>query len=147
MFKDRIFETVVGIFTLAIFGVFFGYILIKGKNIINTDSSYNVFAKFNDIDGITIGSVVKISGLTIGEVEDLFLNESYMAVAKLKISSQYKIPFDSSLSVATSGIIGSKYLMISPGADDEMLKKNDYFSFTQSSISLDGLIKGFATKK
>ena len=69
-----------------------------------------------------------------------------MAVAKLKINQKYKIPADSSLSVATSGLIGTKYLMVSPGGDEEFLKQGDYFAKTQSSINLDGLIKNFASK-
>ena len=144
--KERTFEAIIGVFTIVIFAVFLGFVIIKTKSVIKTHSSYSLFAKFNDIDGIDIGSTVKLSGIVIGEVENITLNESYMAVVKIKMNSKYLIPSDSSISVTTSGFIGSKFLMISPGGDEEYLKNAQYFKKTQSAIGLDGLIKSFASK-
>jgi len=145
--SERLFETIVGIITLVVFSVFFVYMLNKSSSAIKGDKTYILYAKFSDIDGIAVGSPVKLSGISIGEAVQINIDENFMAVIKLKISSKYSLPADSSLSVSTSGLIGSKYLMVSAGADEAFLQNNDYFFKTQSSISLDGLIKSFATKK
>jgi phospholipid/cholesterol/gamma-HCH transport system substrate-binding protein len=143
---ERLFETIIGIGTLIVFAIFFVYILAKSSSVVGGGKYYNLYAKFSDIEGVVVGSAVKLSGITIGEVSQINIDENFMAVATLKVSSKYLIPTDSSLSVSTSGLIGSKYLMVSPGADEETLKNGSYFFKTQSSIGLDGLIKSFATK-
>jgi len=146
MIKDRYFEATLGLATIIVAIFFASYVFVKTKSSINKGSSYFLFAKFSDCDGIDIGSAVKISGLKVGEVEDIFIDKGFMSVVQISLNSDIKLPNDSSLSVATSGLIGSKYLMIAAGSDDEMLKAGEYFQYTQSSINVEGLIKKFATK-
>ena len=57
-----------------------------------------------------------------------------------------QIPIDSVLSVATSGIFGSKYLSIKPGFEENFIQNKGLFINTQSSLNLEDLISKFATK-
>lgn len=133
--------------TIISVATFFGIALLKlADKKIKTDS-YEVFALFNDIDGIDKGSKVKIGGLDVGQVARLELDSNYKVKVSLKINKGVKIPDDSSLNVATSGIIGSKYLKIQLGGSDEYLSNGDGFSFTQSNVDLMEMVGKFVFSK
>ena len=63
-----------------------------------------------------------------------------MAKVMIHLPSQLKIPFDSSLAVVSDGLLGGKYLAITPGGDDKTLKNGDVIEHTQSSVNLESLI-------
>lgn len=138
--KQNLVETFVGIFVIAVAVLFFMY-GYKVSNKAAPDASYILHANFDNIDGITSGGDVKLSGIKIGFVESVTLEkENYLARAKIHIDKKYDIPKDSRISVSTSGIIGGKYLRIEPGYEEEMFKNNDEFTNTQSAINLEDLI-------
>ena len=76
-------------------------------------------AKFLKVGGISIGNDVKLRGVKVGVVSKVELNDEYFAVLEFKISSEIKIPDNSSISVFNDGILGNKYLSIDPGGKDE----------------------------
>jgi len=124
------------------FALFFLASSIKTAKIRNNlNKTYNLTAKFNNINGISVGSDVKISGVKVGVIDDQFLDKSsYNAIIKFKINQDIKIPIDSSAKIASDGLLGGKYLSIEIGGDDQFLKENDQISFTQSSISFEDLL-------
>jgi phospholipid/cholesterol/gamma-HCH transport system substrate-binding protein len=136
------FEIIVGTFVLASAAFFFFTSFKNSKN--SSLSGYNLIAKFENIDGINNGSDVKISGVKIGTVESQFLDEKdFRATLKLKIANNIKLPNDSSAKVSSEGLLGSKYLSISPGGDEENLKEGDEIQFTQSSVNFEDLLGKF----
>ena len=117
---NNYFEIIVGTFVLFCAAFFFFTSFKSAK--VGTSGGYHLVAKFDNVDGIANGSDVKISGVKIGTVENQFLDETdFRAALKLNIDSSIKLPSDSSAKIASEGLLGSKYLAINPGGDEEML--------------------------
>lgn len=115
----------------------------------NTHRMKNVTlrAKFNNIDGITKGTDVKVSGVKVGHVSSVVLDKNtFQAIVYVAIDDSIKIPKDSILSVSTSGLIGAKYLEIKAGFEDEYLADNEFFTTTQSAQNIEDLISKFVAK-
>ena len=144
--KREYFETFIGFFVIAVAIVFCLYVAKITNKKLNI-STYNVYAKFENIEGLSIGSKVKIGGLDIGNISSIEIDNDYKIKLLLKIYSNIKIPNDSSISVSTSGLIGSKYLKVQAGGSDEYMTSNDEFEFTQSTMDLEELISKFMFNK
>jgi phospholipid/cholesterol/gamma-HCH transport system substrate-binding protein len=138
--KERVIETVVGfvVICLAIFSFMFFYkISDSGED----GEVYFLNSYFKNIEGVAEGNDVKLSGIKIGYIDNVTLeNGTYFAVARLKIKKGIDIPSDSRAIVSTSGLLGGKYIRINPGSADDNLKENGKFKFTQSSINIEDLI-------
>ena len=108
---------------------------------LNKDNNYNIYAVFNRIDGIKIGSDVRLSGIKIGSVFSQKLdNITYEARVSMAINSNISIPDDSSAKITTDGLLGSNYISIEPGGSDIYLEDSEGIMFTQGSIDLIGLV-------
>ncbi len=139
---NNYFEIIVGTFVL-LSALFFLFNSVKGSKSKSFDS-YGLIAKFDNIDGIAVGSDVKISGVKVGTVEGQFLDEkTYRATLKILLNSSVKLPLDSSAKIASEGLLGSKFLSIEIGSDEEMLKQGDEIKFTQSSVNFEDLLGKF----
>ncbi len=108
-------------------------------------------AVFKKIDGVQVGSPVMISGITVGRVENVGLSGNYPKVI-MKIKKNIKISEDSSISIQTDGLFGSKFLSIEIGGSDKIMVSGDKFSFAEDSILLEELLEkiiaiGEKTKK
>lgn len=142
MNKSNQFEIIVGTFVLLC-AAFFFFTSVKSAKISN-DPGYIIVAKFENIDGIAGSSDVKISGVKVGTAESPILDQKdFRASVKLRINNDVKIPTDSSIKVSSEGLLGSKYLAISPGADEEFIKDGGEIQFTQSSVSFEDLLGKF----
>ncbi|MDG2414351.1 MAG: MlaD family protein, partial [Hyphomicrobiales bacterium] len=112
--KSNTFEAIVGAFVIIISVVFlfFGFSTMKIQN----SDSYNVSALFNRIDGIKIGSDIRMSGIKIGTVVSQELdNSSFEAKVLMSIDSKILIPDDSSAKITSDGLLGGNYISIEPG--------------------------------
>ena len=144
--KRGYFETFIGVFVIAT-AIFFCVFVAKitGKKM-NTNT-YDLYAKFENIEGLSIGSKVKIGGLDIGQISSLIIDEDYKVKLLLKINSDVKIPTDSTITVSTSGLIGGKYLKVQIGGNEEYFEHKDEFEFTQSTMDLEEMITKFIFNK
>lgn len=104
------------------------------------DTDYTLYATFNRTDGLEIGNKVRMAGIDIGRVEDSILDKDFRATLTLKIRSDIKIPDDSSASIVSSGIMGTKYIEIEPGGSEDFLEAEGEFSYTQDAMVLEELI-------
>ena len=112
---------------------------------IKKDYGYTIKADFDKIDGINRGSDVKIGGIKIGTVIDQNLNpETYRAELLIGVKSNIKLPTDSSAQISSEGLLGGKYVNLTPGSDDKMIKDGGKITFTQSSVNLEEMIGKFA---
>ena len=137
--KSNTFEAIVGAFVIIISVVFlfFGFSTMKIQN----SDSYNVSALFNRIDGIKIGSDIRMSGIKIGTVVSQELdNSSFEAKVLMSIDSKILIPDDSSAKITSDGLLGGNYISIEPGGSDIYLLNNEEIFFTQGSVDLIGLV-------
>ncbi len=142
--KQNVIETLMGAFVILV-ACSFIYIAYQSGTISTRGEQYNLVAKFNQIGGVNIGSDVRIGGVKIGSVSNTHVdNNSYRVIIDIGIKNSIKLPTDSSASIVSDGLIGNKYVEITPGADEVMLKPNEEIKFTQDSISLESLIGKFA---
>ena len=111
-----------------------GFALKKSRKSIPT---YTIYATFSDVSGVTKESVITTSGFEIGFVKDIYLNDKLMPMVILNIYNNYKLPTDSSASILSNSLFGSKrYIEITPGGMEYYLKNGDTIEFTQSSIDV-----------
>ena len=108
-------------------------------------AGYHVTAQFDNIGDLKVGSPVTMSGVRVGEVSSIrFDSRVYKAVVGMRIDPQYnEIPEDSFASIQTEGLLGGKYVGISPGGLDTYLKDGSNIDQTQSAIVLESLINKF----
>jgi len=145
--KSDIFEFIVGLGVIIIAGWFILSVVSKSDKLSNISETTNYIASFNDVSGISVGSNIKLAGVTVGKVLELKLDEiNYTAEMVLGINRKIKIPNDSEIIITSEGLLGGNYVSISPGGSDIFLKANENFSFTQSSLSLNNLIQKFFGK-
>ena len=137
--KSNTFEAIIGAFviTLSIVFLYFGFSSIK----LNKSDNYNISALFNRIDGIKIGSDIRMSGIKIGSVSKQELdNKSFEAKVSMSIDSKILIPDDSSAKITSDGLLGGNYISIEPGGSDIFLSNDEEIFFTQGSVDLIGLV-------
>jgi len=106
---------------------------------------YHVSAEFDNIGDLKVGSPVTMSGVRVGEVSSIrFDSKVYKAVVNMRIDPQYnEIPDDSFASIQTEGLLGGKYVGISPGGLDSYLKDGSRIDQTQSAIVIETLVNKF----
>jgi phospholipid/cholesterol/gamma-HCH transport system substrate-binding protein len=106
---------------------------------------YHVTADFDNIGDLKVGSPVTMSGVRLGEVSAIrFDPREYKAVVTMRIDPQYgQIPEDSYASIQTEGLLGGKYIGLSPGGLDTYLKDSSRIDQTQSAIVFENLINKF----
>ncbi|MEO5365861.1 MAG: outer membrane lipid asymmetry maintenance protein MlaD [Magnetococcus sp. WYHC-3] len=104
---------------------------------------YEVFATFSDIGGLKSGSTVMIAGVDAGRVESVTLDD-YEARVVLQISAGLQLHEDAIASVKTSGLIGEKFIQISIGSADAIIKPGGRIRQTESAVDLGALISKYA---
>lgn len=106
---------------------------------------YHVNAEFDNIGDLKVGAPVTMAGVRVGEVAGIrYDSNEYKAVVNLRFDPLYNhIPDDSYASIQTQGLLGGKYVGISPGGADTYLKQGSRIDQTQSAIVLESLINKF----
>jgi phospholipid/cholesterol/gamma-HCH transport system substrate-binding protein len=111
-------------------------------------SGYKLVASFQSVEGLVQGSDVMIGGIKVGLVSKLAIDpKTFQAKAELTLNDEIKLPADSSAMIASSGLIGGKYLSISPGGAEEVLKNGDRIEYTQSSVNFETLLGKYIFNK
>lgn len=114
--------------------------LFGGRQARNTVSSYTVGARFNQIQGLDVGADVRLAGIPVGTVAKQELDDHYGVVVTLKLPSSVLLPEDTGASVQTNGVLGKKYIELTPGGSEEMLEDGAFLDFTEDSPDLKKLI-------
>lgn len=133
-------EFIAGVFLLLLFVALAAFIQSR-SNIRKQSSNFILYADFPKADGILIGADVRLAGMTIGKLVDQTINDNYSARLKLALDKRIALSTDSSVAIETDGIMGAKYLEISPGGDEETFKSGDSFIYTQNALLLDELLE------
>ena len=141
-------EVAVGLFVLLGIACV-GYLTIRlGKMEIIGDNYYTVSARFRSIAGLKAGSEVELAGVPIGQVERFSLDqERWMAVVQMKIMKSIVLTEDVIASIKTAGLIGDKYIKLSPGVSDVPLKPGGMIIETESALDIEELISKFVFGK
>ncbi len=102
--------------------------------------TYPLKAQFENVGHLRIGAVVKLSGVSVGRVSQIALNQDYQAVVTFRVMDAVKVPDDSKIGVVTRGVLGGNYLEITPGFDTVYLAPNQRVMHAQSAFVLENLI-------
>ena len=137
-------ETITGIF-MIIGLVALGFMAIKmGDLELLGNNTYQIKAKFTSVSGVREGSYIEAAGVRIGKVKKIeFVPDDYLALVTMNIDQSVKIQEDATASVRTAGIIGDKFIKISPGGADEYLEPGMEILETEPSINLEELISKY----
>jgi len=132
-------EFYAGVF--IVFGLFcFSYVALSlGGLRIFGDNRYALYADFVSTSGLKPGAVVEIAGVQIGNATEISLKGN-KARLTLKLRPDVKIPADSSAAIRTRGLIGEKFVKLTPGAEDQVLKPGEEIIETDSVVDLEELI-------
>jgi len=135
-------ELAVGIFMIAGM-VCLAYLTIKlGQLEVFGDKGYEIQAVFSSSGGLKTGSSVVIAGVEVGRVKKVVLDD-YEARVTMSIPLEVKIQEDAIASIKTKGLIGEKYVEISPGGLDETLEPGGVIRDTQPPIDIEQLISKY----
>ena len=140
--KGNLFEALIGAVVLAVAAFFL--VFAFSTTDVGAVDGYEVTATFDRVDGVNAGADVRMSGIKIGTVTKLELDrQTFLAKATLNIDSAVELPDDSSAEITTEGLLGGKYMAIVPGGAEDVIPPGGRIQFTQSSLSLEGLIGRF----
>ncbi len=102
-----------------------------------------LYATFDQVAGLKPRAPVEIAGVKVGQVTRISLNEDYRARVDLEVDAALELPFDTSASVVTAGILGDKYVALELGAESEYLQPGEQIAYTESALVLERLIGKF----
>lgn len=141
--NNTLVETLIGAAVIAIAAVFFVFAYTT-SGVGKGQGGYSITAEFESIDGINVGSDVRMAGIKIGSVVDQKLNnESFQAIVTMAIDRTVKLPEDSSAKVTSEGLLGAKYIAIDAGGSEKAIADGGRLNFTQGSIDLWGMVNKF----
>ena len=136
-------ELLVGAGVLAVAIAFLVYATgVTGT--VRSGSGYDITASFRSVEGITVGSDIRLAGVKIGSVTGLSLNpKTFRADAELSIDEGIALPEDSSIVIASEGLLGGNFVEILPGGSPDDLEPGAQVADTQGAISLIQLLSRF----
>jgi phospholipid/cholesterol/gamma-HCH transport system substrate-binding protein len=132
-------ETLIGAVVIAVAGLFVAYAYNTAE--VGAVDGYVVHAEFNRVDGLEVGSDVRMSGIKVGTVLSQKLDPTtYMAHVTMSIDPSIELPDDSSIKISMEGLLGGNYLSLEPGGSDKLLASDGVIRYTQGSVDLIGLV-------
>ena len=142
---SRKIETLVGMFVLAGLACL-GYLAINiGGLKLWSDNSYSLQARFSSVGNLNEGAAVRIAGVNVGMVSRIELDkEEFVAIVSFNLDPDLVLDEDTLASIKSSGLIGDKYIELSPGGSGIQLESGDLIIDTESAVDIEGLLSRFA---
>lgn len=142
MAHDRA-EVLTGAAVLAV-AIGFAVYAAQGSGLMTQPDSYPLTASFRSVEGITVGTDVRLAGVKVGSVTDLSLNPTtFFADATISMRSDVLLPTDSTLLVSSEGLLGGSFVEVLPGGAIDNLGPGDEIEDTQGAVSLITLLLKF----
>ena len=136
-------ELIVGTLVVAVALAFLAY-ATSSVDAMQTRSGYNLTASFRSAEGIGVGTDVRLAGVKVGAVTGLALNEeTFRADAVLTVQDGVEIPDDSSVIIASEGLLGGSFVEVQPGGSPFNYEPGAEIFNTQGAISLIELLSKF----
>ena len=139
-------ELIVGIFVLAGVVCLAHLSIGLAKHEVIHGPGYELKAVFSDVGGLRPGAAVTIAGVEVGRVNRIELSD-YQALVIMMIDADVPLQADAMASIRTRGLIGEKFVSISPGGDENMLKSGDEIFETEPAVDIEQLISKFVFGK
>ena len=139
--KNAKLELSVGIFVLlGISAIAYLTIQVGTGSVLGGDT-YLLESRFTNAGGLHPGSSVMVAGVTVGRVEGVRIEPTdFSAIVTMRVLAGLQLPTDSMASIKTTGLIGDKFISLSPGADETSMKPGTRITLTESAVDLESLI-------
>lgn len=138
-------ETFVG---AAVVAVAAGFLIYGAQfaNVGQSSSGYGLSASFRSIEGVSVGTDVRLAGVKIGTVTDIQLDpQTFRAETQFSVLNGVELPDDSAVVISSEGLLGGNFVEILPGGSPFNLAPGDEIEDTQSSVSLISLLLKFVS--
>lgn len=137
-------EIVAGAAVLVVAAGFALY-AVRGSGVVSEPDSYPLTASFRSVEGVTVGTDVRLAGVKVGTVTALSLNpETFFADATISMRKDVAVPVDSTILISSEGLLGGNFVEVQPGGALETLEPGDEIEDTQGAVSLITLLIKFA---
>lgn len=137
-------EVIVGAAVLAVAAGFLYYASQSTGSITGAAENYPLTASFRSVEGVTVGTDVRLAGVKIGTVTGLDLNEeTFRADMTVEVRSEIEVPEDSSIAISSEGLLGGNFVEIIPGGSPFPLEAGSEIEDTQGALSLVALLAKF----
>ena len=138
-------ELWVGAAVLAVAGGFLAWSSAGSGFAAQLGSGYELLAAFPNVDGIEVGTDVRVAGVKVGRVAAVELNpQTYFADATISMRKDVALPTDSTILISSEGLLGGNFVEVQPGGAEEMLEPGGEIEDTQGAVSLITLLMKFA---
>ena len=138
-----IIETLLGAAVLLAAGyfLFFAY---QHSDVGRSGKGYPLYATFERVNGLTLGSDVRISGIKVGTVTNMTLDtKTFLATLTLNLTKNVALSEDTVAEITSDGLFGNSYLALNPGGSDVILQAGDSLTYTQAPATFSELITKF----
>jgi phospholipid/cholesterol/gamma-HCH transport system substrate-binding protein len=139
--KTATFETIVGAAIIAVAIAFFSYAYKTAGLGDGARGGYHISAEFDNVDGVAVGSDVRVAGVKVGTVVGQSLNpSSYQARIDMVIQPNLQLSDDTSAKITAEGLLGAKFVALEPGGSDVKVAEGGVLSYTQGAIDIWSII-------
>ena len=141
MMKSSAVETLVGAVIIALALGFFTFAYKTAGLGGGSGGGYHISAEFDNVDGVAVGSDVRVAGIKVGTITGQTLNpKSFQARLDMVINAGVILSDDTSAKVTSEGLLGSKFVALEPGGGDAKLAEGGVISYTQGAVDIWSLI-------
>lgn len=150
MMQNKSTEIIVGMFVaVGIAALFMLAMKVSNLGDFTDEAGYEVTAEFENIGGLKVRAPVTMAGVRVGRVASINLDPmTYNAEVTINMYSQFdNIPYDTSASIYTAGLLGEQYIGLVAGAEEEFLQDGDVIDLTQPALVLEQVIGQFLYSK
>jgi phospholipid/cholesterol/gamma-HCH transport system substrate-binding protein len=139
MMKRNAVETVLGAVVLVVAALFLFFAYTTSE--VRAVSGYELTARFDRVGGLRDGADVRISGIKVGTVTQQVLDpKTFEAVVTLSVQQDIKLPVDTVAAITSSGLLGSDFVSLTPGNEDDIIKPGGTIAHSQPPMDLQSLI-------
>ena len=138
--KNSTVETLIGAVVIAIAIAFLAFAYqSSGKG--QSSGAYRISAEFDNVEGVNVGTDIRMAGIKIGTVTAQSLNPAnFQAVVSMSIDPQIKLAEDTSAKVTSEGLLGAKFIALDAGGSDTLLADGGVITYTQGAVDIWSLI-------
>ena len=134
--REQTAETILGAIVALVAVGFLSFAVMRAGNA-DATGGYELWARFQRVDGINVGADVRMSGVKVGAVSKVGIDpQTYYAKVTMSVDPVVKLPDDSSARISSDGLLGGAYVSLEPGGSEAMLKKGGEILNTQGSVDI-----------
>ena len=136
--RGHAWEIAVGVLVSGMFALF--VVSAYTRALWSPEPGYVISARFSQADGIVVGSGVWLSGISVGEVVDQYLDEYNQAVLVMRVDPGLELDSEASAAVVTDGLFGNKFVQIEVGGGETIIGPGGEITYTESTLVIDDLL-------